>query len=184
MPVELNSEIIARYREYLECLARPRVPFDLRGRIDPSDLVQETLLEALRGLPNHRGQSTAEMMGWLKQILQCNLVDRFRRLTLEPKANSFASSDCFERTSGGLRSFAMLSQSGADARLIREEDALLVAKMLAKLPEAQAEAIVLKHCEGMRVEEICRHMNQTPAAIGGLLKRGMRRLRELMPREH
>ena len=120
-------------------------------------------------------------MGWLKQILQCNLVDRFRRIKIEPKAISFAGSDCFEKTSGGLRSIGLTSQSGADARLIREEDALLVAKMLAKLSEPQAEVIVLKHCDGMRVEEICRHMNKAPAAIGGLLKRGMRRLRELMP---
>jgi RNA polymerase sigma-70 factor, ECF subfamily len=183
VPVDPNSEIFAEYREYLKCLARPRIPFDLRGRIDPSDVVQETLLDALRGLSNYRGQSAAEMMGWLKQILQFKLVDRFRRLKLEPKAISLVGSDRLEKTSGGLRSIALLSRSGALARLIREEDALLVAKMLAKLPEAQAEAIVLKHCDGMRAEEICRHMNQTPAAIGGLLKRGMRRLRELMPLE-
>ncbi|MBV8230235.1 MAG: sigma-70 family RNA polymerase sigma factor, partial [Planctomycetaceae bacterium] len=52
-----------------------------------------------------------------------------------------------------------------------------------QLSPPQAEAIVLKHCHGMSVAEISRHMNRTPDAVGGLLRHGMRRLRELMPRE-
>jgi RNA polymerase sigma-70 factor (ECF subfamily) len=181
MPVALNSEIIAECREYLICLVRPKIPFDLRGRIDPSDVVQETLLNALRDLDKHKGQTKAEMMGWLKEILRCRLIDRFERLKLEPRAVSFLGEDWFGKTSEWMSLIARHSQSGPDGQLVREEDALLLAKMLAELSEAQAEAIVLKHCEGTRVAEIGRHMNKTPAAVGGLLRHGMKRLRELMP---
>src|SRR5262245_7233105 len=78
-----GPEQFGEYRDYLMALARVQVSVDLRARIDPSDLVQETLCEALRDLPHHRGRSRAEMMGWLRSLLRFNLIDRLRRLRLE-----------------------------------------------------------------------------------------------------
>ena len=51
-----NDGEFDEYRDYLMVLARSQVAVDLRGRIDPSDLVQETLCDALRDLPRHRGR--------------------------------------------------------------------------------------------------------------------------------
>lgn len=179
MPQPANDEEFGEYRDYLMILARSQISVDLRGRIDPSDLVQETLCGALRELPGPRKRSRAEMMGWLRSQLRCNLIDRFRRLE-----RRFESLDALlEKTSHGMSGILWDSLSGPDAGVNREEDALIVAAMLRKLSEAQAEAIVLKHCEGMSVVEISRHMNKNPDAVGGLLRHGMRHLRELMPRE-
>ena len=181
MPMPVDDGEFEGYRDYLMVLARAQVEADLRGRIDPSDLVQETLCDALRDLPRHRGGSRAEMMGWLRSLLRCNLIDRFRRLRLE---NRVASLDALlDQTSAGMNSLVQASQSAPDARALREEDALTLAGLLEQLPDAQAEAIVLKHCRGWSVEEIGRHMDKTPDAVGGYLRHGMRRLRELMPRE-
>ena len=90
-----------------------------------------------------------------------------------------------DQTSVGMSRLPQLqlSESAPSARVVREEDALILAAMLGQLSQAQAEAIVLKHCQGMSVAEIGRHMNKSPDAIGGLLRHGMSRLRELMPRE-
>ena len=121
------------------------------------------------------------MMGWLRSLLRCNLIDRFRRLRLE---NRVASLDALlDQTSAGMNSLVQASQSAPDARVLREEDALTLAGLLKQLTDAQAEAIVLKHCRGWSVEEIGRHLDKTPDAVGGYLRHGMRRLRELMPRE-
>jgi RNA polymerase sigma factor (sigma-70 family) len=49
---------------------------------------------------------------------------------------------------------------------------------LARLPEAQREALVLRHCENWSLADISRHLNRTPAAVAGLLKRGLKQLRE------
>lgn len=176
-----RQEVFGEYRDYLMILARSQVSVDLRGRIDPSDLVQETLCEAIRDLPRHRGQTRAEMMGWLRSLLRFNLMDRLRRLQLERRVKSLDGA--LDQTSNGMSHFLQARQSAPSAGVVREEDALTLAALLVQLSAPQAEAIVLKHCEGMSVAEMSRHMNKTPDAIGGLLRHGMRRLRELLPRE-
>jgi RNA polymerase sigma-70 factor, ECF subfamily len=181
MPESPDDEEFGEFRDYLMVLARSQVSVDLRGRIDPSDLVQETLCDALRDLPRYRGRTRAEMMGWLRSVLKFNLIDRLRRLRLEGRVVSFDAS--LDQASQGMSHLLQASQSAPEVRAAREEDALALATMLGKLSPPQAEAIVLKHCQGMSVVEIGRHMNRTPDAVGGLLRHGMRRLRELMPRE-
>ena len=181
MPEPRNDEEFDEYREYLMVLARSQVSVDLRGRIDPSDLVQETLCKALWDLTRHRGRTPAEMMGWLRSLLKFNLIDRLRRLRLEGRAVSFDGS--LDQTSHRMSHLVLAGQPAPDARAVGEEDALTLASMLGQLAPPQAEAIVLKHCQGMSVVEISRHMNRSPDAVGGLLRHGMRRLRELMPRE-
>jgi RNA polymerase sigma-70 factor (subfamily 1) len=172
------------YRDYLMILARSQIAIDLRGQIDPSDLVQDTLCDALRGHPQARARTRAETMGWLRSVLKFNLIDRLRRLSLERQVVSLDGS--LDQTSVGMSRLPQRqrSESAPLARVVREEDALALAAMLGQLSPAQAEAIVLKHCQGMSVVEIGRHMNKSPDAIGGLLRHGMRRLRELMPREN
>jgi RNA polymerase sigma-70 factor (ECF subfamily) len=172
---------LGEYRDYLMVLARAQIAVDLRARIDPSDVVQETLCEAVRDLPRYRGQSRAEMIGWLRGILKFNLIDRLRRLRRETPVMSIDV--LMDQTSHGMSGLVQASREAPEARAAREENALKLAALLGQLPPAQAEAIVLKHCQGMRVAEIGRHMNRTPDAVGGLLRHGMRALRELLPRE-
>jgi RNA polymerase sigma-70 factor, ECF subfamily len=176
-----NHDVYTEYRKYLIILAKAQISFDRRGQIDPSDLVQQTLLDAAKDPTILHSRTRPEMMSWLRRILRDNFFDRLRRLKLE--AQVVPLDHLFEKTSHGLSSILPGSESGPDARIMRAEDALIVAELLRKLPDAQAEAIVLKHCEGMSVKEISRHMNKTPAAVGGLLRHGMRKLRELMPQE-
>jgi RNA polymerase sigma-70 factor (ECF subfamily) len=53
-----------------------------------------------------------------------------------------------------------------------------LADALNRLPEAQREALVLQHWHGWSLDEIGRHLGRSPAAVAGLLKRGLRQLRQ------
>jgi RNA polymerase sigma-70 factor (ECF subfamily) len=64
-----------RFRAYLALLARLHLDPDLRHRVDPSDIVQQTLLEAHQKRTQFRGGSDAELAAWLRQILVHNLAD-------------------------------------------------------------------------------------------------------------
>lgn len=171
---------LGEYRDWLKTLALAQISADLRGRIDPSDLVQQTLCEAVRDLPQHRGQTRSEMMGWLRAVLRFNLIDAFRALRFVPQVSL---DDSLAMTVDGMSRFLAAQNSPADAQALRDEHSLALAERLRQLTPAQAEAIVLKHCQGLSVEQICQHMNRSPEAVGGLLRHGMRRLREIWPRE-
>ncbi len=63
------GQLLELYRSYLMLLARVQVGQSLQSKVDPSDLVQETYLQAQRHFGGFRGASEAELMGWLRKIM-------------------------------------------------------------------------------------------------------------------
>ena len=161
------------FRDYLMLLARLKIPADLRARFDPSDLVQETLLHAHKDLDQFRGKNDAEKAGWLRGILGCRIIDKLR------KADR-AENVSLDQSSANLGKLLAASQSSPSRAILREEAALQVARLLSKLSESQSQALILRHCEGESIAEISRKMGKTPAAVGGLLRHGLEKLRLLV----
>src|SRR3989442_13349463 len=74
-----RDRLFADCRDYLSLAARARVESWLRAKADASDLVQQTLLEAHRGLDQFHGATEAEFLAWLRRILDHNAADLVRR---------------------------------------------------------------------------------------------------------
>src|SRR5262245_55513749 len=74
-----RERLFARCRDYLGLAARARVEGWLRAKVDASDLVQQTLLEAHRGFGRFQGATEAEWLAWLRRILDHNAADFVRR---------------------------------------------------------------------------------------------------------
>src|SRR5262245_64501746 len=64
-----------RFRPYLQMLARMQFDDVLQAKLDESDIVQQTLMEAHQSLGNFRGTSDREKAAWLRRILARNLAD-------------------------------------------------------------------------------------------------------------
>ena len=70
---------LERYRSWLGLLARLQMDARFRAKFDASDIVQQTLLEAVRDWPKFRGGTEAELAAWLRQILAHVLLHEVRR---------------------------------------------------------------------------------------------------------
>ena len=163
------------YRPYLRMLAAAQVPAYLRGQVDPSDVVQNTLLKAHERFDQYRGTTDAEFAAWLRRILANAMIDALRRFTREPRVLQ-----ALEQSSSHLEAALAANVSSPSERAVRQEDLERLAQALEQLPEDQRTAVQLQQIQDNSVEDIAKQMNRSKTAIGGLLKRGMRRLRELM----
>src|SRR6516165_6145009 len=67
-----------RYHSYLCFLARLQLDPRLLGKLDPSDIVQQTLLEAYADREQFRGTTDNQWLAWLRQLLAHNLTDALK----------------------------------------------------------------------------------------------------------
>jgi len=181
-PQSDHTQAFERYRRYLHTFARIQLDPRLQAKIDASDLVQQTLLEAHQKRDQFRGETSGEMACWLRQILAHNLADTLRTLRrakrdIGREQNLAAAMD---RSSARLEAYIAADQTSPSMHAQRDEQAIALADALAQLPEAQREAIVLQHWHGWSLKQIAEHMDKTPVAVAGLLKRGLKALRERM----
>ncbi len=171
---------LERYRPYLLLLARLRLDPRLRGKLDASDVVQQTLLEAHQGRGQFRGTTEAEEAAWLRQILARNLANAVRDLLRGKRdvRREQSLEAAIEESSRRLEGWLAAEQSSPSERAERHEQGVRLAAALAELPEAQREALTLHHLEGRPLEEVARVVGRSREAVAGLIKRGLRQLRE------
>jgi RNA polymerase sigma-70 factor, ECF subfamily len=171
---------LERFRDYLRLLARLQLDPRLQGKIDPSDLVQLTLLKAHQAQGQFRGRTAAEQAAWLRQILANTLANAVRDLARAKRDVALERSleAALSDSSSRLEGWLAAEQSSPSQQAERNEQLLQLAEALAALPAVQREALVLRHCQGWALADIAAHLGRSRAAVASLLRRGLRQLRD------
>lgn len=168
------DELLGGYREQLRRLAQARMGRRLGGRVDASDIVQETLLEAGRDIGTLRATGPREVLAWLRRILQHNVVSAARRhLQAEGRAVGAEAP-----LSGSLAERLALIRTSPSQGLLRKEETARILAALEQMPPDQGEVVRLRYLEGCSLREIAARIGRTEQAVASLLKRGLRALRD------
>jgi RNA polymerase sigma-70 factor (ECF subfamily) len=181
-----DLKALDRFRSYLLLLARAHLPRRFQGKLDPSDVVQQTLLQAHRHAAGFRGQTAGEQAAWLRQILAATLANIARDLQRDKRdidrERSFATAldESASRLEAGLAAVGPSPSEEAE----RHEHSLRLADAIACLPEQQREAVVLRHFHDLSLVEIAEQLDCTTAAVTGLLYRGLKGLRQRLQDEN
>jgi RNA polymerase sigma-70 factor (ECF subfamily) len=179
MAADGPAERLERFRVYLRFLARTQLPQRFQGKLDASDLVQQTFLQAHQAWAQFRGQGEAELAAWLRQILARNMAHAVRDFSRDKRdlAREQSLEAALDASSVRMESWLQADQSTPSQQADRNEQVIRLADSLAALPESQREALVLHYWQDCSVAEIGRQLGKSPAAVAGLLKRGLQQLR-------
>jgi RNA polymerase sigma-70 factor, ECF subfamily len=177
------GRLLAIYRNYLRLLARVEIGGRLQAKIDASDLVQDTMLEAHKNFPQFRGVTEAEFTAWLRQIMAgilCGLLRKYfgtqkRDIRLERTLCENLDNSSMLLGKGLIDLHSSPSQQAA-----RREQAVLLADALENMPNDYREVLVLRHVEGLTFPDIARRMERTQDSVEKLWVRGLARLRKEM----
>lgn len=173
---------LEHYQGYLRLLAGLQLTSSLKAKLDPSDIVQETLLKAHQARDQFRGSSHAEMAVWLRSILANTLADALRRYQTGGRniAHEQPLQAALEESSMRLEAWLAAEQSSPPEQAIRQEQLVRLAEALTQLSEDQRLAVELRHLQGCKVSEVAQRMSRSKEAVAKLLLRGVARLRKLL----
>ncbi len=174
------GKVLELYRGYLTLLARLQIGRRLQGKVDAADLVQDTFLEASKNFKRFRGTTEAELLTWLRRILAAKIADMMRR---------YLGSQCrdvrlerelaaeLERSSQDLDGGLLAKQDSPSKQVSRREEGVVLANILALLPEDYREVLILRHLEGLSFPEVAQRMERSLDSVKKLWTRALARLR-------
>ncbi len=185
MNTETKRFNVEPYTEYLKLLARLQLPSRIQGKLDASDIAQQTILHAHANRDQFRGGSEEEWVGWLRTILSNTLKRTYRTFGTNGRDIGREQSihSGLEDSASRVEHWLAAQQSSPSHKASRHEQLILLASALAQLPFDQREAVELHHLKGLTVAEVGKLMGKTRPAAMGLIFRGLKRLREILGEE-
>lgn len=171
------GQLLDHYRDYLLRVANDELRSDLVPKVAPSDLVQETFLQAAKRFPKFRGTTESELRGWLRRILINRLRDTnkhyFRR---HKRTISREVSLDAEGQNQGLIQDLQCPAAPPGEQLIASETSAHVQQALEKLPEIYRRVIELRHFQRRTLQQAGVELDRSPDAVRKLWCRAVERL--------
>jgi RNA polymerase sigma-70 factor, ECF subfamily len=178
------NELLARYRGRLRQMVSVRMDHRLARRIDPSDVVQDTMAEAARKLPDYLRRRPIAFYPWLRQLAWNRLLDLYRfhvqgarrAVGREAAFTTSLSDDSVMALAKGL----LATGSSPSRNAIRKEIRERVRAALARLPEYNREVLIMRHLEQLSIQQIAALTEVSEGTVKSRLFRGMDQLHRLL----
>ena len=167
-------------RAYLVVLIESSAPKRLRGKLDASAIVQESLLEVARQHDDGRLGNVKDLRAYTRRIASGNLTDAIRKLGAAKRdvGREVSLDQRFEDVSGAFAEWLADSQLTPSRVAINREAESQAARVLLTLNAEQRMAITLHHLRGMTLQQTAMEMNKSKASVASLIFRGLRAMRE------
>jgi RNA polymerase sigma-70 factor (ECF subfamily) len=179
------GELLARHRKRLRRMVALRLDRRLQGRIDASDVIQETYMEAWSRLPEYVREPKMPFFLWLRLLTGQKLVTLHRHhLGVEMRAASLEIA-LYRGTMPEASSAALAAQLlGHDARpseaAIRAELKIQVQEALNHLDAIDREVLALRHFEQLSRAECAQVLSLSDGAVSKRYFRALKRLKETL----
>lgn len=180
LPDNDRTRWLMKHESLLRILARHEINQRFAGKFDPSDVVQQTLMEAWRGWEHLQATDEPQRAAWLRQIL-AHQIARFVRHHQGTQKRDISrewsleqSLECsMTRSSTRLESMVIAQDPSPSQAAIALEQKSRLAKILDNLPDDYRTVILLRNFEDLSHEEIAKRMGRSDAAVRMLWLRAL-----------
>jgi RNA polymerase sigma-70 factor (ECF subfamily) len=171
------GKLLQHYHHYLNLLAQLHLDPDIQAKCAPSDVVQQTCLQAHLAFAQFRGEREAELVVWLRQILTRQLAMQRRHFAAQQR--DVRRERRLNRTveHSAVRLSAIAAGDSPSEVAVRRERGVLLADALWKLPEDYRQVIILKNLQGHSLDEVARLMGRSSGSVKGLWVRAIERMK-------
>jgi RNA polymerase sigma-70 factor (ECF subfamily) len=159
--------LLESFRPYVRMIVRALHKNRLLARVDESNLIQQTLVEANRCFAGFTGNTTAELAGWVRRIVIRTARQALRHLDAGG-----------ERASDTLDSLATDDGSTPGAEATRHEEAARLAEVMDRLPEELRQVLLGRHVDELSSGVLAERLGHSERAVRVLYTRALRRLRD------
>jgi RNA polymerase sigma-70 factor (subfamily 1) len=174
--VSALDQLCSVYAERVRRIVRLRMGAELRSKLESMDIVQDTLMSALRDLDSFNYSNEGDFLRWLSGIAENHIrgnLDQLhaakRDIRKEVPLERQSAGTC-SQARGDLRPVAYTTPS---LILMRKEDMDKLERAMDQLKPEYRQIIMLARIEGLQHKDIASHMGKSPEAVGMMLSRAM-----------
>ncbi len=176
------GNLLEVYRRYVQIMASIHLDRSIQHRVSPSDVVQETFVQAVLNFMLFRGNTEAEFIQWIRRIAASRMAMASRQyhsqrqdVRLEEKL-----SEAMDVWTGRAAKWVGVQGSSPSQKVSNREQAVILANALADLPPDYREVILLRHFQDLPFSAIAAQMERSVDSVKNIWVRAIRRLRELI----
>ena len=170
------GSLLEAARSYLLLQAEQQLPISMRAKVGPSDIVQETAIDAHRDFLRFRGTTQEQLYAWLRTILQNNVMDAVRRFEMAQKRAVKREASLSVIVDRCGISVLPSGSNTPDHSAIRREDAVILAGGLTRMPDDYQTILRLRYWDGLTFPQIATRIGRSEEAARKLWYRALARL--------
>jgi RNA polymerase sigma-70 factor, ECF subfamily len=178
-------DLLEKYRPLLYRIAGQHLRPDVRVRVDMSDIVQETMILATRRFEQFTQNSEIDFRVWVEGLCRHAIDEAHRKHVGAEKRTVRRETHLQKRSQSGRSGVCDITGTNTtpSQRVVRCETGEALRAHLDKLTGLQAQAVRMRYFEQLSTKEIAHRLDCSLEATAGLLKRGLRKLKQLIESE-
>ena len=174
------GQLLGQHRARLKRMVGVRMDPRLKGRVDPSDVVQEVFMAASQNIEQFMHGRPLPFYPWLRQLAWNKLVDLHRK-HVQAQKRSLNQEDPWisalsDESAMHLADRLASSGTSASGKMLRREIRDRVRQALGALSPRDREVLVLRHLEELSISEIASILGLSEEATKKRQLRALERL--------
>ncbi len=179
------DELLALHRDRLKRMVHLRLSRRLQGRVDDSDVLQETFLNISSRLQEYTADPKLPFYLWLRHMTGLKLAEIHRRhlgtqLRDADREVTLHRGGLPEADSMSLAAHLLGQLTTPSQAAVRAETRMIVQDALNSMDPTDREVLALKHFEQLSTSEIAEVLGMSKAGAGSRYLRAIKRLRETL----